>query len=119
MTEAERIVKECERLGVLLTLGESSSALAFDAPADALTREMQETLAQHKIEIIQILFEHEERAALAGAPDWANASMWASAVNHPALDALRRLGVEVISVRLLCTSNEALTVMPGDHQVSG
>jgi hypothetical protein len=116
MTQAKSILRECAALDIQLTLGDRSSELTFDAPVGAFTAELRGRIVACKADIIEILFEREERAALAGAPEWADASMWARAVNHPAIDALRRLGIEIISVRPLVTEHEALAVMPDDNQ---
>lgn len=119
MTEAERIVEECERRGIIFSLGERSTELAFYAPAGAFAAELRARVVERKAEIIEILFEHEERAALAGAPDWADASMWARAVSHPALEALRRLGIEIISVSPLSANHAGSAVTPGGVQAGG
>lgn len=66
MTPAE-IVAECERRGVLLTLG-PNLALQYDAPAGALTHELRAALTEHKAGVVQTLFEREERAGLQDAP---------------------------------------------------
>jgi hypothetical protein len=101
MTEAENILNECDRLGILLTLGERSTELAFDAPAGAFTADLRTRVVAHKPDIIEILFEREERAALADAPEWADASMWARAMNNPAVRALMDVGLiyEIVSVQ--------------------
>ena len=102
MTEAETIIEACERRGITLTLGESSSALAFDAPAGALTQSLREMIAAHKADIIQLVFEREERAALSGFPDWQDARTWLRAVEHPAtlglFEKFAPLGLEIVSV---------------------
>jgi TubC N-terminal docking domain len=100
MTEAERIVEGCAARGVLLSLGDSSSELAFDAPAGALTIELRERIAAHKADIIEFIFEREERAALSGCPDWMDARKWLRAAEHPAtLKLLDLFGGEVVEVR--------------------
>jgi hypothetical protein len=100
MTEAESTFKECERRGILLTIGERSSELAFDAPVGALTAELRELLVKHKPEIIEMLFEAEERASLSGCPEQANAGQWVKAVESPKVQAMLRIfGGEIVSVR--------------------
>jgi hypothetical protein len=96
------VIAECERRGIALTLGETSDVLAFDAPAGALTLELRCLLAEHKGDIIQTLFEREERAAVQGAPEWADASVWQRGTTHPCalvlLDKLAPLGLVFVSV---------------------
>jgi hypothetical protein len=102
MTEAERIIEECERLGVALSVGESSDALAFDAPPGAMTPALREQIVAHKADVIQTLFEREERAAIQAAPEWVDASTWHRGTAHPAtlalLEKLAALGPSIISV---------------------
>ena len=101
MTEAERLIDECEGRGVVLTLGESSTTLAFDAPRGALTPALRARLVEHKADVIQTLFEREERAALAGAPEWMDAGAFLRVINHPAVLKLQSLGLaqEIVSIR--------------------
>ena len=98
---AAAIIAECGRRGIRLSLGETFDALAFDAPAGAMTSELRAALVAHKPDIIEILFGREERAALAGAPEWADASMWERVMNHPAVCALMDAGLiyEIVSVQ--------------------
>jgi hypothetical protein len=93
VTEAEHIIEECEARGVVLGVGESSSALDYDAPAGAMTPELLSLLAAHKAEVIQVLVEREERAALSGCPDNVSASQWARVMNHPAVIKLQSVGL--------------------------
>lgn len=95
------IIAECERRGITLSLGASSSKLAYDAPPDALTPKLRALLVAHKAEVIQALFEREERAALAGAPEWMDPGAYARVMNHPAVLKLQSLGLaqEIVSVR--------------------
>lgn len=101
MTEAERIIEECAARGVVLTIDESSDALAFDAPAGALTPELRAALVAHKADVIQILFEREERAALMDVEEWVDASLLSRAMSDPAtlhlLEAFARCGVSIVS----------------------
>lgn len=102
MTEAEQIIAECERLGVVLSVGESSKSLAFDAPAGVMTQSLCESIREHKPELIQILFEREERAGLMEVEEWVDASLLARAMSNPAtlhlLEAFAPLGVSILSV---------------------
>jgi hypothetical protein len=103
VTRAEQIIAECGRRGVILSLGEHSDALLFDAPKGALTPELRAALVEHKPDVIQVIFEREERAALMGVEEWVDASLLARALNHPAtmmlLRAFAPLGIELMSVR--------------------
>jgi TubC N-terminal docking domain len=104
MTEAERVIEECDRRGITLALGESSRELAYDAQPSALTPELREMVAAHKPNIIELLLDREERAALSGCPDWQDAWTWLRAVEHPATTALLEkfapLGIEIVSLTL-------------------
>jgi hypothetical protein len=104
MNAADTIL-ECESRGIRLSLAETLDALDFDAPAGAMTSELRVALVAYKADVIQVLFEREERAALMGAPEWCDASTWIRGVSHPAtlalLEKLAPLGVEIISVRPL------------------
>jgi hypothetical protein len=102
MTEAERVIEECASRGVVLTVGERSDSLAFDAPACALTPELRERLAARKADVIDVLVEREERAGLMNVEEWVDASLLARAVSHTAtaalLEAFAPLGVSIVSV---------------------
>lgn len=93
MTEAERIVEDCEAHGIELSVGESSSALDYDAPTGVMTPGLLSRLAVHKAEVIQLLVEREERAALSGCPDNLSASQWMRVMNHPAVVKLQGIGL--------------------------
>lgn len=96
---AAETIEECERRGISLSLGETFDALDFEAPAGAMTADLRGLIVEHKAEVIQVLFEREERAALMGAPDWCDASVWIRGVSHPAtLMLLEKFGAEVVSV---------------------
>ena len=94
---AAEIVAECEARGVVLTVGETSDSLAFDAPPGACTPELRRRVAAHKAEVIELLHEREERAALQDAPEWQDAGLWQSGTQHPGalalLDVFARRGV--------------------------
>lgn len=104
MTEAENVIAECERRGVVLSVGECSDSLAFDAAPGALTPELRALLLAHKADVIQVLCDREERAALQDAPEWADASAWRRGTTHPAALALldvfarRGIGLSFVSV---------------------
>jgi hypothetical protein len=102
MTEAEQIIEETARRGVLLTIGERSDRLDFDAPSGAMTAELRARVAAHKADVIAVLYDREERAAIQDAPEWADASMWHRGTTHPATLALlskfARLGLKIVRV---------------------
>jgi hypothetical protein len=79
---------------IVLSLGRHPDELAFNAPAGALTVELRRRIIAHKADIIELLFEAEERAALSGCPDWRDAQIWFRAVNSPPAQALARLVIE-------------------------
>ena len=97
---AQELLTELERAGVMLTPGADCGRLRVNAPAGALTQERRRALVEHKAELLELVFEREERAALQGAPAGCDAALWLRAVNHPAVKAvLERFGGEVVSVR--------------------
>lgn len=102
MMTAVQIITECERLSIVLTIGETSSALAYDAPLGVMTPELRAQLIAHKADVIQVLYEREERAGLQDAPEWSDASMWHKGISHSAvlilLDKFAPLGLSLVSV---------------------
>jgi hypothetical protein len=102
VTEAVAVVADCESCGVVLTIGETSDALAFDAPPGAFTPELRARVAAHKRDVIELLHEREERAAIQDAPEWADAGMWQRGTTHPGalalLEKFARLGVSFANV---------------------
>ena len=100
MTAVE-IVAEAEARGVLFTLGEGF-ALNYDAPAGAMTSELRAALVAHRADVVQFIFEREERAAIQEAPEWADAGIWHRGTTHPTalvlLDKLGCLGLSFVGV---------------------
>jgi hypothetical protein len=106
MTEAETITEECERRSVTLSIGESSNVLAFDAPAGVLTPDLRAQIVAHKADIIELLFEREERAALQDCPDWMDAGKWQRVTSNPAIQKLQSLGLCNSIVDVMTTKRE-------------
>lgn len=97
---ARELLAELDGAGVLVTLGAGAGRLRVDAPAGALTEELRGTLAEHKAELLELVYEREERAALQGAPAGHDAALWLRAANHPlVLAVLERFGGEIVQVR--------------------
>ncbi len=51
-------------LGVSVSLGASSSELSIDGPRGRLTPELTELLREHKADLIELVYEREERLAI-------------------------------------------------------
>jgi hypothetical protein len=97
---ARELLTALDGAGVLLTPGTDSGRLRVNAPAGALTQERRRALVEHKAELLELLYEREERAALQGAPAGCDAALWLKAANHPAVRAvLERFGAEIVEVR--------------------
>lgn len=97
---AQELLIELERAGVLLTLGADSGRLRVEAPAGALTPEWRRALVEQKAELIELVYEREERAALQGAPADCDAALWFEAANHPAVSAMLEIfDAEIVEVR--------------------
>jgi hypothetical protein len=109
MTMAEHIIEECRRARGVLSVGESTNTLAYDAAPGALTSELRAQIVAHKADIIQTLFEWEERAAMQDAPEWIDARLWSRAMNHPAVLKLQSLGLchSIEDVRTMKRESEA------------
>jgi hypothetical protein len=106
---AAEIIAECESRGVRLSLGDTLDVLNFDAAAGALTPGLRALIVEHKPEIIEALFDREERAALMGAPDWMDAATFLRVSAHPVVLKLQSLGLchEIVSVRPTVAESEA------------
>lgn len=107
MSMPAELIAECEGRGVRLDLGESSAVLTFDAPPGALTPELRAELIDNKPDVLQLLFEREERAALQDAPEWMDAALWARVGRHPGvLCALATFRATVESVERIAEAKE-------------
>jgi hypothetical protein len=62
---ASELLNHLAQKGVALSLGKSSAELSVDAPKGALTPELTELLREHKAELIELVYEREEAAAIA------------------------------------------------------
>ncbi|HEX8096959.1 MAG TPA: hypothetical protein VF507_02940, partial [Pyrinomonadaceae bacterium] len=60
----EILLYHLRELGVGVALGEQSSELRLDAPAGALSPELVELVKSRKPEIIELVYDEEERAAI-------------------------------------------------------
>jgi hypothetical protein len=102
MNRAAMIIAEAEARGVVFTVGDGFT-LQYDAPRGALSPELRRLLVEHKPDVMQLLFEREERAALQNAPEWQDAGLWERGTTHPAalalLDKFAPLGLSFVSVR--------------------
>lgn len=97
---AQELLTELEGAGVLLTPGAGCGRLRVNAPAGSLTPERRRALVEHKAELLELVYEREERAALQGAPADCDAALWLRASEHPAVRAvLERFGGEIVAVR--------------------
>jgi hypothetical protein len=99
MTEAGKVIEDCAALGITLTLGERASELAFDAPVGALTPGLRARIVAHKLDVIEVLFECEERAALMGAADWMDAKTYLLVANDPNVQVvMKTFQAEIVSI---------------------
>lgn len=97
---AQELLRELERAGVLLTPGADCGRLRVNAPAGSLTPERRRALVEQKAQLLELVHEREERAALQGAPADCDAALWLKAANHPTLKVvLERFGGEIVEVR--------------------
>jgi hypothetical protein len=60
----EVLLYHLAELGVSVSLGASSAELSLDAPRGTLTPELAELLREHKAELIELVYEREEAAAI-------------------------------------------------------
>lgn len=72
-------------------------------PHSVLTPEVLEGVRASKDELVELLFEREERAALQGCPDNLDASTWVRVMSHPAVLKLQSVGLlhSILEVRPL------------------
>lgn len=97
---AQELLAELDGAGVRLALGSGAGRLRVNAPAGALTEERRRMLAELKDDLLELVYEREERAALQGAPADSDAALWLKAADHPAVRAvLERFGGEIVEVR--------------------
>ncbi len=89
-------------------LSEGERGLRIDAPAGVVTPALRELLARHKPDLLDLLFEREERAVLMGATgengtaDFIEARDFITAATDPRVrEVLRIFGGEIVSVRPL------------------
>lgn len=61
---AETLLYHLAEIGVSVSLGASSSELSIDAPRGTLTPELTELLREHKADLIELVYEREEAAAI-------------------------------------------------------
>jgi hypothetical protein len=61
---ADVLLYHLAELGVFVSLGASSSELSLDAPRGTLTPELTELLHEHKSDLIELVYEREERIAI-------------------------------------------------------
>jgi hypothetical protein len=61
---ADVLLYHLAELGVSVSLGASSSELSVDAPRGTLTPELTELLREHKADLIELVYEREEAAAI-------------------------------------------------------
>jgi hypothetical protein len=62
---APELLHHLAQIGVSVSLGASSSELSLDAPRGTLTPELTELLREHKSDLIELVYEREEAAAIA------------------------------------------------------
>ena len=94
------LLSELEARG--LTLSVEGGGIKIRGRRSVVTDEVRELVRSRKGDLIQELFEREERAALMGAPDDSAGDDWSRIVDHPAvlklLEAFAPLGVSIQSV---------------------
>ncbi|MGI8656846.1 MAG: hypothetical protein ACR2LC_16700 [Pyrinomonadaceae bacterium] len=61
---APEFLHHLAQIGVCVSLGASSSELSIDAPRGTLTPELTELLREHKADLIELVYEREEAAAI-------------------------------------------------------
>ncbi len=61
---ADVLLYHLAEIGCAVSLGASSSELSLDAPRGTLTPELTELLREHKSELIELVYEREEAAAI-------------------------------------------------------
>jgi hypothetical protein len=118
---APELLKHLAQKSINVALGASSSELSVDAPKGTLTPELTELLREHKADLIELVFEREEAAAIedegqlsdigrayleAQAPpvtvvDGVDRALVDVAKVHPGVLALAKVcgGLEIVSVR--------------------
>jgi RecA/RadA recombinase len=103
---ALELLARLEARGVALELSQDFSALRVEAPAGAITPELRRELGERKEELIDALFDREERAALQGAPEGCDSLLWQQAISAPQVQAMITAarpfgGVQIVSVERL------------------
>lgn len=100
MTPGE-LLEHLEARGVRLS--EGVTGLRIDAPVGVVTPELRDLLARHKPDLLDLLFEREERAALMGATGkkgtehFIDAREFITAANDPRVrEVLRIFGGEIV-----------------------
>jgi len=63
---AENLFTHLQELGVVVSLKDDMTGLDFDAPKGALSPELVELLREHKADLIELVYETEERRAIEG-----------------------------------------------------
>jgi len=61
---ADVLLYHLAELGVSVSFGASSSEISVDAPRGTLTPELTELLREHKADLIELVYEREEAAAI-------------------------------------------------------
>jgi hypothetical protein len=61
---ADVLLYHLAELGVFVSLGTPSTELLIDAPKNIITPELTELLREHKSDLIQLVYEREERFAI-------------------------------------------------------
>jgi hypothetical protein len=92
------LLEELESCGLVLTA--EGNAIRLRGPRSAVTNDVRRAVRKHKDELVEALFDREERAALQGCPEWMDARKWARVTGHPAVRRLTELGLvyEIVGV---------------------
>lgn len=61
---ADVLLYHLAELGVSVSLGKSSAELSLDAPRGVLTPELTDLLREHKADLVELVYEREEAAAI-------------------------------------------------------
>ena len=90
MSGAE-LLRSLEARGVSFTV--EGANLKTRGPRAALTPEVLGEVGALKSEIVEALFDREERVALQGCPDGISAAKWERVMSNPAIQKLQSLGL--------------------------
>jgi hypothetical protein len=101
----DHLLADLEARGVTLSERGRPEGLRVDAPVGVITPELRAAITEHKADLIQLLFEREERAALMGgmteqgdADDVEARAMLQAAADPSVREVLKIFGGEIVAV---------------------